>query len=93
MTENKRRQLLLRLADIAQARLSSAGGETHLGVQDTAVLVGNPRVGLAAALCIPRLMAASISRPDEAIVEALRACASGITKAMGVNLDDETDLL
>jgi DNA-binding IclR family transcriptional regulator len=93
MAEDKKRQLHERLGDISRIRLSSAEGETRLGVQDTAVLVGNPRAGLAAALCIPRLMAASVRQPDEAIVAALRACAFQITKAMGVNYDDEADLL
>ena len=50
-----RKQLLLELLEIRRAGFASAESETFHGVRDVAVLVGHPRLGLAAALCAPTL--------------------------------------
>ncbi len=92
MSLNDRRTLELKLAEIRETGVSTAVSETHLGVSDAAVLVGNPQIGLCAALAVASLR--STSNPDhfQCIKNQLKQCAQTITQAMGLD-NDSNNLL
>ena len=71
------------LATIRKAEYTTAQDETHSGVTDIGILVGNSNVGLAAALTIAYLT--NVRKPSDKkdMLKALRECAQKITKAMG----------
>lgn len=81
-----------KLVEIRETGVSAAVSETHLGVSDAAVLVGNPQVGLCAALAVASLKGSSDSDHFQQIVDRLRECAQTITLAMGLD-NDSNDLL
>lgn len=86
LQEGKEKHAVIRkLDEVLKLGYSTSARETHLGIRDTAVLAGNPRIGLSAALCIPSLIISSKQDFDESIVQALKQCASQMTKAMGVS--------
>jgi DNA-binding IclR family transcriptional regulator len=75
------------LADLLEVRRTGVfGGRSDLteGIRDFAALVGNPAVGVAAALCIPSLAAAGKPRPAAELREAVRRAADRITRALGL---------
>ena len=76
-----------KLAKIRENGVSAAISETHLGVSDAAVLVGNPHIGLCAALAVASLKASSDSDHFQQIVDQLKQCAQTITQAMGLDND------
>ena len=65
-----------------------------MGVRDVAVLIGNPRVGVMAALCVPSLglpaealAKAGLTyrkRREDQLVEVLRRTAERITRSLGL---------
>jgi DNA-binding IclR family transcriptional regulator len=78
---------MAKLADIRETGVSTAVSETHLGVSDAAVLVGNPHVGLCAALAVASLKASSDPDHFQQIIAQLKQCAKTITQAMGLEKD------
>ena len=76
-----------RLAEIRAKSYSEAESETHIGVRDYVVLVGNPKIGLTAALAVASLTFAKLAPAKEQVVSALHRCSQRITEAMGVNSD------
>jgi DNA-binding IclR family transcriptional regulator len=76
-----------KLAEIRATGVSKAASETHLGVSDAAVLVGNPHVGLCAALAVASLKASSDADHFQRIVVQLKQSAQTITQAMGLDND------
>jgi len=58
---------------------------TH-GIRDVAALVGNPRVGVAAAVCVPSLVIIGKPKPPAAIRAAVRECAATITRQLGLRV-------
>ena len=76
-----------KLAEIRATGVSKAVSETHLGVSDAAVLVGNPHVGLCAALAIASLKASADSDHFQQIVDQLKQSAQTITQKMGLDND------
>lgn len=81
-----RRELLARLLEIRRAGVSAARSESHVGIRDVAVLVGNPRVGFAAALCVPALTRPGRRDPAGTIRRALERCAREITRGLGLKV-------
>ena len=73
-----------KLNEIRATGLSTSENENHVGIQDAAVLVGNPQVGLSAALAVTWLM--RVSEPDhhQHVIDGLQACAYQITNSMGL---------
>ena len=86
------RTLELKLAEIRETGVSTAVSETHLGVSDAAVLVGNPQIGLCAALAVASLRATSNPHHFQCIKSQLKQCAQTITQAMGLD-NDSNNLL
>lgn len=78
-----------KLADIREREVSTAVGETHLGVSDAAVLVGNPHVGLSAALAVASLEASSDPNHFQQIITQLKQFAQTITQKMGLAYDSD----
>ncbi len=58
--------------------------ETHVGVRDYAVLVGNPKAGLSAALAVAALTSLTAPTDGTTIINALQACAHQITEELGI---------
>ena len=62
---------------------------TH-GIRDVAAFVGNPRVGVAAAVCVPSLVAIGKPKPISEIRAAVRDCAAAITRQLGLRVTLKT---
>jgi len=62
---------------------------TH-GIRDVAAFVGNAQVGIAAAVCVPSLVAIGKPRPISEIRAAVRDCASAITRQLGLRVTLKT---
>ena len=77
------------LADLLKIRRDGVyQGKSDLthGIRDVAAPVGNPRVGVSAALCVPSLVAIGTPRPIAEIRAAVRECAATITRQMGLQV-------
>lgn len=81
-----RKQFLSRLLEIRRSGVSTAESETHVGIRDVAVLVGNPRVGVAGALCAPALTPSRGGISTGRLRQALERCARQITRALGLRV-------
>jgi DNA-binding IclR family transcriptional regulator len=58
---------------------------TH-GIRDVAAPVGNPRVGVSAAVCVPSLVVIGTPKPLSEIRAAVRDCAAEITRLLGLGV-------
>jgi len=58
---------------------------TH-GIRDVAAFIGNPRVGIAAAVCVPSLVAIGKPKPISEIRAAVKECAALITRNLGLQV-------
>ena len=77
------RSLAKELAGIRKRGVSTSDSESIVGVKDVAVLVGSPRTGTAAAICVPSLGLLTRRRPGN-IEGALKRCARRVNKALGI---------
>ncbi|RME55195.1 MAG: hypothetical protein D6790_16175, partial [Caldilineae bacterium] len=82
-----------RLAQIRAQGYSMAEHETHIGVRDYAVLVGNPQVGLFAALAVAALTSIHAPTDGATILRNLQACADQITEELGFQHESTGSLL
>ncbi|MDQ7034941.1 MAG: IclR family transcriptional regulator C-terminal domain-containing protein [Anaerolineae bacterium] len=74
-----------RISEIRQTGISTALDESFIGLQDTAVLIGNPDVGVIAAIAVTQLTASTKSIDSQQIVEALHRCAKQINERAGLS--------
>ena len=84
MSDADRNCLLDRIQAIRETGISTAADESFIGLQDTAVLIGNPAVGAAAAIAVTQLTASRQSGDSVEIVEALLRCARHINRRAGL---------
>ena len=85
MSASERGAFWERIAEIRRTGFSVAEDESYIGLKDTAVLVGNPQVGVMAAVAVTQLTAArSVSEPQK-VKAALRHCARQINDRAGLN--------
>ncbi|MGD1029849.1 MAG: IclR family transcriptional regulator [Opitutaceae bacterium] len=78
--------LLEQLEKVRRRGISTAASETIEGVRDLAVLVGDPAVGITAALAITRLVRRG-QRGDEAeLIAGMQKAAAEITRTLGLAL-------
>jgi hypothetical protein len=84
MSPAERRRLLADLLDIRRAGFTSAESETFQGVRDVVVLVGNPQVGPAAALCAPTLKIRGRWPAVSHVRDVLERGAAEITRSLGL---------
>ncbi len=73
-----------RVEEIRRTGLSTAVDESFIGLQDSAVLVGNPAVGVTAAIAITQLTASRKSEERQQVIEALLRCARQINERAGL---------
>lgn len=73
-----------RIATIRRSGISTAVDESFIGLHDTAALIGNPAVGVTAALAITQLTASQQSSDSLAVIDALLRCASQINERAGL---------
>ncbi len=73
-----------RLRRIRETGCDTAENETIVGLRDVAVLVGNPEVGVTAALAIPSLMPVGCRDNTAELLGALRRAAQQITQTLGL---------
>lgn len=81
----QRKSLRYKLAEIRETGVSTSENENHVGIEDAAVLVGNPKVGLSAALAVTWLTAMEKPNHGQNIINGLRGCALEITSSMGLS--------
>lgn len=86
MSDDERELFWGRIAEIRRSGLSTAVDETYIGMQDTAVLVGNPDVGVMAAVAVIQLTATRQSSQPHQVAAALRLCARQINERAGLTL-------
>ena len=73
-----------RIDEIRRTGHSTAVDESFIGLHDTAVLIGNPAIGVAAALAITQLTASRNSGESQQVIDALQRCARQINKRAGL---------
>jgi DNA-binding IclR family transcriptional regulator len=84
MSDREKAALNEKLEQVKAAGYSFADSESHTGVRDYAVLIGNPQSGFTAALAVPCLTVPGGSIPEQALLAKLRERANGITRALGM---------
>ena len=80
-----------RIAEIRRSGLSTAVDETFIGMQDSAVLVGSPDVGVTAAVAVTQLTATRQSSQPHRVAAALRQCARQINERAGLAIAGERE--
>lgn len=78
-----------RIAEIRHSGVSTALDESFIGLQDTAMLVGNPDVGVIAAVAVTQLTTSTKKRDTQQIMEALRHCAKQINERAGLSYTEK----
>ena len=73
-----------RIGAIQRSGISTAVDESFIGLQDTAVLVGNPAVGVTAAIAVTQLRDSRQNREPQAVTDALLSCARQINQRAGL---------
>jgi len=84
LSDAERNCLLDRIETIRETGVSTAADESFIGLQDTAVLIGNPAVGAVAAIAVTQLTASRQSGDSVEVVEALLRCARQINRRAGL---------
>lgn len=83
--DQQRNALHSKLDEIRETGVSTSENENIIGIRDAAVLIGNPDVGLVAALAVTWLTAVSELNHRQQIIDSLKACATEITVTMGLS--------
>lgn len=81
------------LADLLKIRrdgLYQGKSDLTHGIRDVSTLVGNPKIGVAAAVCVPSLVAIGKPKPIAEIRAAVRECAAAITRQLGLRVTLKT---
>ena len=73
-----------RLDEIRRSGVSTAVDESYIGLHDTAVLVGNPDIGVTAAIAVTQLTASRKSSETQQVIDALLRCAMQINERAGL---------
>ena len=89
MDAGERARFWRRIAEIRHAGISSAVDDSFIGLKDTAILVGNPAVGVTAAVAVTQLTATRQSSEPHKVVAALRHCARQINERAGLSYEPE----
>ena len=84
MTTEERALFRARIADIRLSGVSTAVDESYIGLHDTAVLVGNPDVGVTAAIAVTQLTASRQRKDPQEVAHALLRCAGEINARAGL---------
>lgn len=77
------------LADLLRIRRDGVyQGKSDLtqGIRDVAAFVGNPRIGISAAVCVPSLTVIGKPKPPSELRAAVKECAVTITRQLGLRV-------
>lgn len=85
LPEPERMKLLGKLEEAALLGFSYMQSETHLAVEEVAVLVGNPQIGVVGALCVPKLLRTADTKSYRVLLDPLKECARDISRAAGMS--------
>ncbi len=80
------------IREIRKTRVSTAVDESYRGLLDTAILIGNPTIGVAASLAVTQLTATQKDRNQQDVIEALTDCASQINEITGLSIPHKGSL-
>ena len=86
MSSAERKAFDAELIEIREKGYAIARDENHIGVSDYAVLVGNLRIGLTAALAVASLTATRAPGDRDRLLQALHESASTITESLGLSV-------
>lgn len=75
-----------KIHDIRQTGVSTAVDESYIGLHDTAILIGNPAIGVTASLAVTQLTQTHNQRDPEEVVAALQVTAQHINELAGLSL-------
>lgn len=75
-----------KIRTIRRTGVSTAVDESYIGLHDTAILIGNPSIGVMASLAVTQLTATHKQRDPQEVVEALRSTAQDINQVAGLSL-------
>jgi DNA-binding IclR family transcriptional regulator len=93
LDESEQRALLIQLQKIRDTGYSTSENESHVGVRDVAVLVGNPQISAIAALALTSLTVKRDRKSLLQVLEALTACSNQITSNMGLTVKMPSSIL
>ncbi len=85
LTAAERALFWQRIEEIQRSGISVALDESYIGLQDTAVLVGNPDVGVTAAIAVTQLTASRTGSDPQEVIDALLHCARQINQRAGLS--------
>ena len=85
LQDMERRRLQDHIEVIRRTGVSTAVDESFIGLQDTAVLIGNPALGATASLAVTQLTASRQCGDSGEIVAALVRCAQQINRRAGLS--------
>jgi DNA-binding IclR family transcriptional regulator len=85
-TDAERRRFLQDLIGVRRTGTYVGPSDLTEGIRDAAAFVGQPRAGVAAALCIPSLTAVGRPLPVARLREAVRGAALEITRRLGLGM-------
>ena len=77
------------LADLLRIRRDAIyQGKSNLthGIRDVAAFIGNPRIGIAAAVCVPSLTVIGRPKKPAELRSAVKECAATITRQLGLRV-------
>jgi DNA-binding IclR family transcriptional regulator len=86
LSEAEKADFKVKLETIWHQGYSMSRGETRMGVDDIGVLVGNPKIGVMAALTVPVFMRTQQLKDFNEILRPLQQCAQTITSATGLTV-------
>ena len=84
MNAQEREDLHTKLTTLRKRRFEIAESDLLMGVHDTSVLIGNPKIGVTATLAVPILMTRGRTIDQEEILAILQEQATAITRRLGL---------
>ncbi len=87
LTVSEREAFHEELRRIRRSRYAVSSSEERAGMKDIAVLVGNPAIGLTAALAVACLSGGKNQTDINQLIAALHQCSTKITNALGMSND------
>jgi len=74
------------ISKIRETNISTVIDESYIGLHDTAILIGNPEIGVTASLAVTQLSATHNRRDPQEVIEALRHTSRLINEQAGLSL-------
>ncbi len=87
LSQPERLKLVGRLEEAALLGFSYMQSETYVAVEEVAVLVGHPQIGVVGAICIPKLLRTTDTTSYMALLAPLQECARSISQAAGLSYE------